>query len=96
MIVINTKTLKDFIEVVEWFFDKGLRWRNGDKFVHEEYWDSYRNKTCIIGYEDIMTYCDCSYVLETYDTKILDMERFHKHTNRKYLSNMFGMKYDLK
>jgi len=97
MMVINTKTLDEYIEVIEWAIDQGMSWFDKSKSIHEEYWgESHRSKTCIvIKNESSLTFCRRRYIIETYETNILDMVQFRKLA-RKYRINKFRNKFDLR
>lgn len=41
MMVINTKTLDEYIEVIEWAIDQGMSWFDKSKSIHEEYWGNH-------------------------------------------------------
>jgi len=93
MMVINTPTLEDYKEVVEWAIDQNMRWNSGSRFINEDFWES--SKTCIVIREGTLTYCDREYIIDNYDNDIFSMERFRENI-RKSFRNKFGKKYGLR
>lgn len=92
MMIINTKTSEDYIEVVSWAINQGMMWRNGDRSFYENYiWKEYGPETCIEIEDERLTYCSLEYVINNYETEILDMTQFRKH-----LIDKFAKKFDLR
>ena len=94
MFAINTKTLNDFKEIIEWAFNQGMSWRDGSTHDHSNFWEEYGSETCVVIDDMEITYCHCTYFIGTYK-KVLSMEQFRKRMN-KYYMDRFKEKYDLR
>jgi len=89
--VIHTPTIEDYITVINWCLDQKITWATGNTDINEDYWDSHREKTCIV-ISDVVTYCSKGYVINNYNKdNIINMAQFYEHTKNK-----FGLKFDLR
>ncbi|MFA5197698.1 MAG: hypothetical protein WC437_04755 [Patescibacteria group bacterium] len=53
---VHTPTKEEFIKVVQKCFDNGVYWHSGYKNINENYWNTYKDQTCI----DVC--CDGDYI----------------------------------
>jgi len=104
LFAINTKTLDEYIEVLEhlfgqgmcWhLFGQGMCWHGGLTSIRTDFWEDYRQSTCIVVNKEVITYCGCKYFTDTYDKDLLNMEQFREKMNANY-RNVLKKKYDLK
>lgn len=47
MNIINVKTKDEWIKVVKKALSEGYKWNLGEKEIHEDYWDTDKEYTCI-------------------------------------------------
>lgn len=48
MMVVNTKTLDDYVEVINLAIYLGMGWSSGDKSIKTHPWEYYKTETCIV------------------------------------------------
>jgi hypothetical protein len=97
IIVISTPTVKDYIEVVEWaLYYKDVKWQCGSRDINEKYWDRYIHDTCIMVKNNIITYCNKSFIFDHYkQVDIISILQFYKD-NKESRVKMFGNRFGLK
>jgi hypothetical protein len=92
MIIINTTTVEDFIEVVEWAFSKNIIWYTKTRSINESLWYDHGSSTCLIIRHDFLTYCGIDYASSTNKKEtILNMLEFHQEVRSNY-AHKFGLK----
>lgn len=95
MIIVNTKTFKDFEFVVFWAVNNGSTWINNRGTTIEEcYWEVYESDTCVVIDCKRISYCSIGYAVDCLQGNILDMLQFYDHL-RIYSIHMFKSKYCL-
>lgn len=88
MILVNTQTYEDYVKIIDLLLEKGMRWNNGSRFNHEEYWDEHKSEMCIMIKETrALMYCSKTYAINHYKEEILDpWQFFEKNRNGLNLS----------
>jgi len=78
MTIVQTRTIKEFIEVVKWALEQNISWQSGDRSSSQNRWHIYGSKTCIIIKEKQrkFSYCRKDYALEHFNCNILNMSMF--------------------
>lgn len=83
-IIVHTPTLEDYIEVVKYAISIGINWIHADNnnYIKIDYWEDYREKTCINinFYTECTTYSSYMFYTECFK-KIISMEEFNREFN---------------
>lgn len=93
--IVNTRTQDDYIEVVKWALSQNIAWFNGDTSVHENYWNCYGDRMCVVITDNKKIAHSSTDELIENCSNFLSIDQFYKkvgiNSHRK-----FGNKYDLK
>lgn len=97
MMVINTPTLENYIEVLEWALEDMVWGGDKSKLIHKDYWETYRSETCVSIINEEITYCSKEFVTTRLreDIHVLDMTQFYKFARVDSI-NKFKKKFDLR
>lgn len=83
-IAVNTKTQKEYDELMEILDKDGYSWVMGEKTTDHNFWSEHKNKTCIdVNDKDWVSYSNYQY-FEEKNYKILTLKEF-KERNMKTL-----------
>lgn len=78
MTIIQTPTLEDYIELVKFILSMDIPWNNYDEVIHEEYWYTDKEKTCVIININGRMICPPRCIEDGYfDGPILSMSEFY-------------------
>lgn len=93
MVIINTRTFENYMEVIEWAIDRGMRWRDPcDYDSYRAYWYEHNEDMCVIINKNILTYAEVEFNLTHYNIEIFDMDQFYEYAG----DIRFGDKFNLK
>lgn len=74
---INTPTLKDYIEVVQYFLNLDMTWLRGETCIFPEYW--WGNRCCVQIYTNNKITCWSKlFALSLHDRNIITIDEFYR------------------
>lgn len=83
--IVHTPTKEDFIRVVKYVFANGGKWRDKQIRTNEDYWEEYKDQTCVQIREKKMSYSPKHYYLEE-NYQIISTNQFFGETEKEQIA----------